>query len=177
MTGFATFALIGFYSALIPSLLGETLHQTAPLVAGAIVCELFLIAAVAILVSGAFASQTATLIALLLLPPSVWVLVGAEVAHSLALLVFAAAVGGLAGGLGYRGSLEVINRIAPADRRSEVVSSYMIALFAGNSVPVIGIGFLSAATTGLTAHVIFAAVLTVLAGIALLTGLKYAPEN
>ena len=177
VTGFATFSLIGFYSALIPSLLGETLHQTAPLVAGAIVCELFLIAAIAILTSGKFASQTATLIALLLLLPSVWILVGAEVAHSLALLVFAAAVGGLAGGLGYRGSLEVINRIAPADRRSEVVSSYMIALFAGNSVPVIGIGFLSAATTGLTAHVIFAAVLTVLAGIALLTGLKYAPEN
>ena len=47
VTGFATFALIGFYSALIPSLLGETLHQTAPLVAGAIVCELFLIAAAA----------------------------------------------------------------------------------------------------------------------------------
>ena len=177
VTGFATFSLIGFYSALIPSLLGETLHQTAPLVAGAIVCELFLIAAIAILTSGKFAGQTATLIALLLLPPTVWILVGAEVAHSLALLVFAAAVGGLAGGLGYRGSLEVINRIAPADRRSEVVSSYMIALFAGNSVPVIGIGFLSAATTGLTAHVIFAAVLTVLAGIALLTGLKYAPEN
>ena len=177
VTGFATFALIGFYSALIPSLLGETLHQTAPLVAGAIVCELFLIAAVAILVSGAFASQTATLIALLLLPPSVWVLVGAEVAHSLALLVFAAAVGGLAGGLGYRGSLEVINRIAPSDRRSEVVSSYMIAVFAGNSVPVIGIGFLSAATTGLTAHVTFAAVLTVLAGFAMLTGIKYAPRE
>jgi MFS family permease len=177
VTGFATFSLIGFYSALIPSLLGETLHQTAPLVAGAIVCELFLIAAVAILTSSMLASQTATLIALLLLPPSVWILVGAEVAHSLALLVFAAAVGGLAGGLGYRGSLEVINRIAPADRRSEVVSSYMIALFAGNSVPVIGIGFLSAATTGLTAHVTFAAVLTVLAGIALLTGLKFKPDR
>jgi len=177
VTGFATFSLIGFYSALIPSLLGETLHQTAPLVAGAIVCELFLIAAVAILVSGAFASQTATLIALLLLPPSVWVLVGAEVAHSLALLVFAAAVGGLAGGLGYRGSLEVINRIAPGDRRSEVVSSYMIAIFAGNSVPVIGIGFLAAAATALTAHVVFAAVLTVLAGVALLTGLKFAPRK
>src|SRR5215471_2853040 len=127
VTGFATFSLIGFYSALIPSLLGETLHQTAPLVAGAIVCELFLIAAFAILASGAFASQAATLqaatlAALLLLPPSVWILVGAEIAHSLAVLVFAAALGGLAGGLGYRGSLEVINRIAPGDRRSEVVS-------------------------------------------------------
>jgi MFS family permease len=177
VTGFATFSLIGFYSALIPSLLGETLQQSAPLVAGLVVCELFLIAAVAILASAKFASQTATLAALLLLPPSVWILVGAEIAHSLALLVFAAALGGLAGGLGYRGSLEVINRIAPADRRSEVVSSYMIALFAGNSVPVIGIGFLSAASTALTAHVIFAAVLTVLAGVAMLTGLKFRPEK
>jgi MFS family permease len=172
VTGFATFSLIGFYSALIPSLLGETLDISAPLIAGAVVCELFLVAAMAILLSGGLASQTATLVALLLLPPSVWVLVAAEVAHSLPLLLFAAALGGLAGGLGYRGSLEVINRIAPGDRRSEVVSSYMIALFAGNSVPVIGIGFLSAATT---AHVIFAAVLTVLAAIAMLTGIKYAP--
>ena len=177
VTGFATFSLIGFYSALIPSLLGETLHQTAPLVAGAIVCELFLIAAIAILASGAFASQTATLAALLLLPPSVWILVGAEIAHSLTLLVFAAALGGLAGGLGYRGTLEVTNRIVPGDRRSEVVSSYMIAIFAGNSVPVIGIGFLSAATTALTAHVTFAAVLTGLAALALLTGLKFSPER
>jgi len=175
VTGFATFSLIGFYSALIPSLLGETLHQSAPLVAGGVVCELFLVAAVAILASGKVSSQTATLAALLLLPPSVWILVGAEVNQSLALLLFAAALGGLAGGLGYRGSLEVINRIAPADRRSEVVSSYMIALFAGNSVPVIGIGFLVAATTALTAHVVFAAVLTVLAGLAMLTGLKFPP--
>ena len=175
VTGFATFSLIGFYSALIPSLLSETLQQSSPLVAGGIVCALFLVAAVAILTSGRFASQTAMLGALLLLPPSLWILVGAELAHSLALLIFAAAMGGLAGGLGYRGSLEVINRIAPADRRSEVVSSYMIALFAGNSVPVIGIGFLSAATTALTAHVVFAAVLTVLAGVAMLTGIKYAP--
>jgi hypothetical protein len=177
VTGFATFSLIGFYSALIPGLLGETLHQSAPLVAGLVVCELFLVAAVAILASGMFASQTATLAALLLLPPSVWILVGAEVAQSLALLVFAAALGGLAGGLGYRGSLEVINRIAPGDRRSETVSSYMIALFAGNSVPVIGIGFLAAAATALTAHVVFAAVLTMLAGVALLTGLKFPPEK
>jgi MFS family permease len=177
VTGFATFSLIGFYSALIPSLLSETLHQTSPLVAGLIVCELFLIAAIAILTSGAFASQAATLAALLLLPPSVWILVGAELRHSLGLLICAAALGGLAGGLGYRGSLEVINRIAPADRRSEVVSGYMIALFAGNSLPVIGIGILGAATTALTAHVTFAAVLTVLAGIAMLTGMKYAPNK
>jgi len=38
-------------------------------------------------------------------------------------------------------------------------------------------GFLAAAATALTAHVVFAAVLTVLAGVALLTGLKFAPRK
>jgi len=45
VTGFATFALIGFYSALIPNLLADNLHVSAPAVAGALVCEVFGIAA------------------------------------------------------------------------------------------------------------------------------------
>jgi MFS family permease len=104
-------------------------------------------------------------------------LIAAEVAQSLPLLLIAAALAGIAGGLGYRGTLEVVNRIAPADRRSEVVSSYLIALFGGNSVPVIGVGLLAAATTPLAAHVTFAIVVSLLAGIAALTGVKYAPDR
>jgi MFS family permease len=177
VTGFATFAMIGFYSALIPSLLREALHLSAPIIAGGIVFELFLVAAITILISGRIPSQRATLTALALLPPSLWLLVLAEVTQSLPLTLLAAAAGGVAGGLGYRGSLEVINRIAPSDRRSEVVSSYLIALFAGNSVPVIGIGLLAAVTNSTVAHVTFAAVITMLAGIAMLTGIKFAPKK
>lgn len=175
VSGFATFALIGFYAALIPSVLRDSLHQSAPMVAGIIVAEVFGIAAITILTTGRLGSQAAMLSALALLLPAVWLLVGAEIARSLPLLLCAAALCGIAGGLGYRGSLEVINRIAPADQRSEVVSSYLIALFAGNSVPVIGIGVLAAVMGSLVAHVSFAAVITVLAGIAALTGIKYGP--
>ena len=92
-------------------------------------------------------------------------------------MLFAAAAGGVSGGLGYRGSLEVINRIAPADRRSEVVSSFLVALFAGNSLPVIGIGLLSAAAGPSVAHVSFATAITALAGIAMLAGVKYPPQE
>jgi MFS family permease len=173
VTGFAAFSLIGFYSALIPNLLADGLQQTAPLVAGLVVCGLFSVAAVAILTTGRLASQATMLTALALLPPAVWLLVGAQVVRSLPLLLVAAALGGIAGGLGYRGSLEVVNRIAPADRRSETVSSYLIALFAGNSVPVIGIGLLSAELGPLEAHMIFAAVITALAGLAFWTGVKF----
>ena len=136
---FATFALIAFYSALIPNLLAQRMHQPAPLVAGLVVCALFGIAAITILATGKLESRAAMFSALALLLPSLWILIGAEIARSMPLLIFAAAVGGVAGGLGYRGSLEVVNRIAPADRRSETVSSYLIACFAGNSVPVIGV--------------------------------------
>jgi MFS family permease len=177
VSGFATFSLIGFYAALTPNLLGESLHQPAPTVAGAIVCEVFGIAAVTILSTAWLGSQAAMFSAQALLLPAVWLLVGAELVRSLPLLLFAAAFCGVAGGLGYRGTLEVINRIAPADQRSEVVSSYLIALFAGNSVPVIGIGVLAATVTPLVAHVTFAAVITTLAGIAAWTGIKYAPKS
>jgi MFS family permease len=177
VSGFATFSLIGFYAALIPNLLGESLQQSAPTVAGAVVCEVFGIAAITILSTAWLGSQAAMFSALALLVPAAWLLVGAELARSLPLLLFAAALCGVAGGLGYRGSLEVINRIAPADRRSEVVSSYLIALFAGNSLPVIGIGVLSAAASAIVAHVTFAAVITALAGIAALTGIKYGPSK
>jgi MFS family permease len=177
VSGFATFSLIGFYAALIPNLLGESLHQSAPTVAGAIVCEVFGVAAVTILSTAWLGSQAAMFSALALLVPAAWLLVAAELARSLPLLLFAAALCGVAGGLGYRGSLEVINRIAPADQRSEVVSSYLIALFAGNSVPVIGIGVLSAMAGALTAHVTFAAVITVLAAIAAWAGVAYAPNE
>jgi MFS family permease len=177
VTGFSTFAVIGFYSALIPNLLADSLHLAAPLLAGGVVCELFGVAAITILSTGRFGSQATMIGALALLVPGVWLLVGAEVLKSLPILLLAAAVGGVAGGLGYRGSLEIINRIAPADRRAEVVSSYLIVVFAGNSLPVIGIGLLSAYVGSLTAHVSFALLITALAGIAVLTGIKYAPDT
>ena len=157
-------------------MLGDSLHLHAPIVAGGIVCALFGIAAITVLSTGRLGSQATMFGALALLLPSVWLLVGAEIFKSLPILLVAAAVGGVAGGLGYRGSLEVINRIAPADRRSEIVSTYLIALFAGNSVPVIGIGVLSALTSPAVAHVTFAAVITALAGIAAVTGIRYAPK-
>lgn len=47
------------------------------------------------------------------------------------------ATGGAALALAYRGSLQVINDIAPDDRRAEVVASHRIVCFLGNSLPVV----------------------------------------
>ena len=106
--------------------------------------ELFVISALAMIVTRNLSSAHAMIGGLVLLIPSVILLVAADTLASLPLLVAATALVGIATGLGYRGSLQVINQIAPPQRRAEVASSYFIACFVGNSVPVIGIGWLAA---------------------------------
>jgi hypothetical protein len=53
------------------------------------------------------------------------------------------------------------------------VSSYLIAIYAGNSLPVIGIGLLSAAATTASAHIVFSAVIAILCAAAFVIGAKY----
>src|SRR5947207_12342496 len=139
VTAFVTFALIGFYAALIPSLLNQSLLQRSPVVAGAVVFELFAIATAVAAVTGKLHARFAMLSGLTLLPPSLMLLVAAQLLRSMPLLLLATMLGGISAALGYRGSLEVVNRIAPRDNRSEFVSSYLIAFYLGNSLPIIGI--------------------------------------
>jgi MFS family permease len=157
---------LGFYAALIPTLLSQSMGQTSPAVSGGVVCELFVVASLAVIATGRLSSRTAMLSGIGLLVPSLWLLVAAEWAHSMPLLLIATAAGGISGALGYRGSLAVVNDIAPADRRSEVVSSYLVAVYCGNSIPVVGIGLLSAAVSATAAHFSLAVLITALAAIA-----------
>ena len=170
VTVFITFALFGFYAALIPGLLVERLRRTSPLTAGLIAFELFAVAALAVVATRRLSRRAAMLAGLALLPLACGVLVWADLARSLPLLLIATVIGGTAGSLGYRGSLEVINAIAPAQCRSQVVSSYLLASFGGNSLPVIGVGLLTSATSAILAHLVFAAVIAILAVAGMVVG-------
>ena len=83
------------------------------------------------------------------------------------LLLAGAALGGGAAALGYRGSLQIVNQIAPENRRAELVSTYLMFCYAGVSLPVIGIGLLSALETPAFAEEIFAVVIAVFALLAI----------
>ncbi len=78
--------------------------------------------------------------------------------------------GGVATALGYRGTLEVVNSIAPAAQRAEVIASYMIVCFLGNALPVIGVAVLSQIVGAEVAYVVFAAVIVTFASIGFATG-------
>lgn len=98
-----------------------------------------------------------------LLIPALALLVLASEARSLPILLIGAGVGGAASALGYRGSLQLVNTIAPEDRRAELVSTYLIFCYSGVSLPVIGIGLLSAAETPAIADASFAMVIAAFA--------------
>jgi MFS family permease len=173
LTAFAILSLVGFYSALVPGLLSQDLHQKSPTVSGLVVFGLFIVAAATAAMSGKLKSHTSMMSGLALLPPSLALLLAAQAEHSMLLLIFGTVVGGISTGLAYCGSLQVVNQIAPDDQRSEVVSSYLIACYLGNSVPVVGIGFLSRLTTSMTSHLVFGAVVAVFAAVGLFAGIKY----
>jgi hypothetical protein len=88
-------------------------------------------------------------------------------------MLAATAVVGVSAGLGYRGSLQVVNQIAPADKRAAVVSSYFVCCFIGNALPVIGVGVLSSFTSTTVADIAFAGMIAAFAVLALIFGLVY----
>lgn len=114
---------------------------------------------------------------LALLIPSLGFLLAAQLRHSFALLVIGTTLGGVASALAYCGSLKVVNEIAPENQRAEVISSYLIACYSGNSVPAIGIGMLSSAARHTIANIIFAAAIAVSRAIALRTAWRQVPQQ
>jgi predicted MFS family arabinose efflux permease len=174
VSGFAAMALTGFYAALAPSILAGNLHEPSHAVAGLLFFGLSMVVSGTILLTRNVASRAAMLWALGLLPPSVAAMVAAQLTASMPVMLMATALCGVAVGLGYCGSLQVVNQIAPAAQRAEVVSSYFVCCFAGNALPVIGVGVLSVLAGAATASIVFAVVIALFAIAALAFGIKYA---
>ena len=170
---FGIFSLIGFYAALAPSLVKERLYIENHALGGAILGELFIVSALAMIATRRLASGRAMRWGLALMLPSLALLVLANASRSLVLFVAATALIGVSAALGYRGSLQVANQLAPAEQRAEIASSYFVACFVGNSLPVIGIGWLSVTLGSVAAISTFAAIVAAVA-VGALVSLEYA---
>lgn len=177
MTAFAIFALMGFSTGLTPTLLTQSLHEPGPAVGGAVVFELFLGGAVAIVLSRNLTSRTAMFAGLLLLVPTLALLVLAQAERSMPILLADTALAGVSTALGYRGSLQVVNEIAPAAQRAELVSTYLTVCYGGISLPVIGVGLVSQLVDPFVADLLFAVVITIAAIAALLVGVRYTTQT
>lgn len=173
ITGFGLMALVGFYSALMPVILSQDLRIGSHAAAGGLFFELTIVVAAVIVATQSLDSRIAMLSSLVLMIPAAAATVAAQVTASLAAMLAATACVGVATGLGYRGSLQVVQQIAPENKRAAVVSSYFVCCFTGNAVPVIGVGVLSSLTDTTIADIAFAGMIAAFAVVAMVFGSIY----
>jgi MFS family permease len=86
---------------------------------------------------------------------------------SLALFLTGTIVGGVAVGAVFIGSLSTANRLAPAEIRGRVVSTYFVFAYVGMTIPVIGVGVASQYEGDFRAVLVCAIVLAALSAVSM----------
>jgi len=173
-TGFGSFALFGFYAALAPSILEHDLHESNRAIGGGVVFELCIVSTLTLIATRRLGSRAAMVSGLVLLMPSVVLLVLGQGLASMPLLLFGTALSGVAAALGYRGSLQVVNEIAPADRRGTAFGVFLLCCYVGNALPVVGVAVISQLATPVIASSVFALTIALFAIAALSFRGRYA---
>src|SRR5207302_9989320 len=121
-----------------------------------------------LLVAG-FPSRPVVLSGLALFLAGLALIVGALSQASMALFLIGTVVGGVAVGAVFIGSLSTANRLAPAELRGRVVSTYFVFLYVGLTLPVIGVGMAAEDVGDLRAMLACAIVLAVLCAFSLVS--------
>ncbi|MGI5461194.1 MFS transporter [Streptomyces sp. CA-249302] len=163
IAGFASFAVLGLFTAVAPSFLGRLLHLSDPALSGAVVCTVFAASAIGQITLVRPLGRAALPAGCGLLIAGMALLIAGLATESLALLLGAAVTAGLGQGVSFRAGLAAINADAPADQRAEVVSTYFIVLYVAISVPVVGVGVAADAVGLRSAGIGFGVVVALLA--------------
>jgi MFS family permease len=143
VAGFAAFSLLGMFTALAPSFLGNVLHEHSHAAGGAVVFALFGTAAATQLLLARFPTRAVIFFGLTVFMAALAIIVAGLSQASLALFLAGTIVGGVAVGAVFIGSLSTANRLAPAEIRGRVVSTYFVFAYVGLTIPVIGVGIAS----------------------------------
>jgi MFS family permease len=167
IVAFAGFSVLGLFTAIAPSFLGEVLDVQNHAVAG-------------LLVFAVFAASTVGQLCLERVPESrglplgcVGLAVGMALfalglaVSSLTLLVIGGCVSGLGQGLSFRGALIAVNDVSPPEQRASVVSAFFVVAYVAVSLPVVDVGVLEQVTNIRVAGLAFAGVVIMLALVAL----------
>ncbi len=135
----ACYSIYGLFGALAPSFLRVGLHVDNYAEAAGFVSVMFGMAAVVQLGLGQVRDRRALLIGLPVLVLGIGAFVLSLPLSSVPLLVAGAAVVGTGVGFAYMGSVTLIDRIAPAEIRSEILSAFYLAGYLALAVPTIGV--------------------------------------
>jgi MFS family permease len=141
IAGFASFSLLGLFSSLVPTFLSGVLHDTSHAAAGAVVFLAFAMAACTQLAGSRLPSRPVMLAGLAVFLAALALIVAGLSAVSMPLFLVGTVVSGIAIGAIFMGSLATANRVAPAETRGQVISTFFVFAYVGLTVPVIAVGF------------------------------------
>lgn len=177
IAGFAGFAVLGLFTAVSPAFLAKVLDQHSPALVGLVVVLLFGASIAGQLSSLRVSTARGLTIGCLALLAGMVVLAASLLLASLPVLVAAALVAGVGQGLTFRAGLASVGEASPADRRGAISSAYFVVLYAGISVPVVGMGVLATWLGLVPAGVVFATLVGLLAVVVLVLLGRGAPTR
>jgi MFS family permease len=157
--GFTTFALLGLFTALVPTFLGQVIGQHHPWVIGASVSLLFAAAVLTQLAIRTVAPRRAIQLGLAVLVAGLGVLAASLDIASYPLFLAGTVISGIAIGAAFSGGLSTALSVAGEGERGRVSSLFYLIAYVGITIPVIGAGFGVRYTSILTAFIIVGSVL------------------
>ncbi|MFC5501346.1 MFS transporter [Lysinimonas soli] len=140
VAAFAGFAVLGLYSALAPTVLAVSMHETSRLLAGVASFLSFAASAVIQVVAIRVPARVQLVLGIVLAVAGLAFLSVSALLALLPLFLLAAVVGGAGVGLLFRAAIGVAAALAAPDRRGEVLAAVFLFAYAGLAVPVLLIG-------------------------------------
>jgi MFS family permease len=138
--GVAAFAVSGVFTSLVPSFLGDTLHQTSHALAGLVVFAAFASSATAQIVLSRWETRAMLrrsipilAVGLALFSVGMWL-------PNVVVFVIGGVVTGAGVGLLFRAAMVTSAGAAAPEARAEVLAGFFVGAYIGLSVPVIGLG-------------------------------------
>jgi MFS family permease len=166
IAAFAGFAVLGLFTAIAPSFLGEILGVKNHAVVGAVVFAVFASSIVGQLALERVPGPQGLGLGCGGLVAGMAVLAGGLAASSLTLLVIGGCIAGFGQGLSFRAALGAVNRESPEDQRGAVASTFFVVAYIAISLPVVGVGVLARTLSLKATGLIFAVIVMLLAAVA-----------
>jgi MFS family permease len=159
LAGLTTFALLGLFSALVPTFLAKVIGQHHPWVIGASVSLLFGVTVVTQLSVRGLPPGAAIQLGLAVMIAGLAVLAASLDAASYPLFLVGTVISGIAVGSAFSGGLATALSVATDSERGRVSSLFYLIAYAGVTIPVIGAGIGVAHATVLSTFIVVGAVL------------------
>jgi MFS family permease len=157
----ACYSIYGLFAALMPSYLRSDLGVSSPWAAGAFVALMFGLAAATQLATAQIHDRRALLVGFPLLLGALVALVVLLPLSLWPLMVLVSAGLGVSVGLTFMGSVTLIDRVTPKERRGEILAGFYCAAYLALSVPTIGVAEASEAIGLTRAGVLFGVILAI----------------